>query len=95
MVRYLIPVFVVLAGCMFARSEGVRLPGGNEEVGELTVLDDERVCVQADHDVTAEDICYDVVDGTQVDPSLEVGDEAQVSFHERGYATAVESFEGP
>jgi hypothetical protein len=95
MVRSLIPVvLVVLVSCTFARSEGVYIPGENEEVGELTVLDDEQVCVQADYDVSPEDICYDVVDGTQVDPSLELGDEAQVN-HERGVAIAVETFEGP
>jgi hypothetical protein len=95
MARSLIAVLlVVLVGCTFARSEGVYIPGENEEVGELTVLDDEQVCVQADYDVSRDDICYDVVDATQVDPSLELGDEAQVT-HEQGVATAVDPFESP
>jgi hypothetical protein len=95
MARRLVPlVLVVLGGCLFARSQGVYIPGENEEVGELTVLDDEQVCVQADYDVSPRDICYDVVEATRVDPSLELGDEAQVT-HEQGVATAVDPFESP
>ena len=96
MAKALIPiVFLVLGGCMGPeRSEGVYIPGKNEEVGEITVLDNEQVCVQADYDASLDAICYDVVDDTQVDPSLELGDEAQVT-HDDGDATSVEPFELP
>ena len=96
MAKALIPiVLLVLTGCMgMQRSKGVYIPGENEEFGEITVLDDEQVCVQADYDVSFEAICYDVVDDTLVDPSLQPGDEALVSHH-RGVATAVEPFQPP
>src|SRR5918992_3545373 len=95
MARKLVPlVLVALVGCMVSRSEGVFIPGENNEVGELTVLDDEQVCAQADYDVSSRDIYYDVVEATRVDPSLELGDEAQLT-HEQGVATAVDPFESP
>jgi hypothetical protein len=71
----------------------VYIPGVNQEIGEITVLNDEAVCVQAEYDRTLEDICYDVVDSTDVTPWLRPGDEAEIT-HKRGVARTIEPFVG-
>jgi hypothetical protein len=94
----LVPVvLMVFASCTYLgpqRSEGVYIPGADEEFGELTVLDDEQECVQADYDTSREAICYEVVEATRVDPTLKLGDDAQVR-HEEGVARVVEPFDPP
>ena len=90
-------MLAVLVNCTWMgpqRSQGVYIPGVNEEVGEITVLDDEQVCVQADYDRSLEHICYDVVDSTEVVPWLQPGDEAEIT-HKRRVARMVEPFVGP